>query len=181
MPEIGEITTGRKLGRGSGHKYIWLACVNCCREWWATEDYAREKDYHILCRACYNKKLGERQKGRVKKPGSKRVGPNGYILVRLSPDDFFYPMAHKGYVAEHRLVMAQHLNRCLLPWEVVHHKDGVKAHNWFENLHLFSIQAEHVPFTEMKNQLRFLQRRVTQLEAEVALLRVQLEEAKCYE
>lgn len=47
----------------------------------------------------------------------------GYVMVQLQPDDFFYPMVEKnGYVKEHRLIMAHHLGRCLMSFEVVHHK-----------------------------------------------------------
>ena len=46
----------------------------------------------------------------------------GYKLVSLLPTDFYYPMTnHVGYVAEHRLIMAQYLGRCLETWELVHH------------------------------------------------------------
>ena len=66
-----------------------------------------------------------------------RFKTDGYIAVKLEPDNFFYPMAwHKGYVLEHRLVMAQHLGRCLEPWEKVHHKDGIRNHNEYTNLKL---------------------------------------------
>ncbi|GAI51879.1 unnamed protein product, partial [marine sediment metagenome] len=81
-------------------------------------------------------------------------------------------------------VMAKQLKRCLLPWEIVHHKGTKhpmgsrenKQDNRDENLELFSIQAEHIPFTEMKKRIKYLEQRVTLLEGELVLLRKQQEE-----
>jgi len=112
----------------------------------------------------------------------------GYVSVYLNPDDFFYPMANKHhYVLEHRLVMAKSLNRCLLSWEVVHHK-GIKysiesienkGDNRIENLELLGAQGKHnilvdKQMKELQRQISILQQGLTLLEAENVVLRQQL-------
>lgn len=57
----------------------------------------------------------------------------------------FYPMTkgRRGRILEHRLVMAQHLGRCLGPTEVVHHINGIRDDNRLENLELISTRGKH--------------------------------------
>lgn len=119
MPNIGEIRRGREIGKTGGRasgKYIWAACIDCGKERWVC--LVKDNPRSLRCLSCA--KAGERhpswKAGRV-------IGGNGYIWIRLYPDDFFFRMARKnGYVPEHRLVMAKHLGRNLHRWELVHHK-----------------------------------------------------------
>jgi len=106
----------------------------------------------------------------------------GYITIWLAPTDFFYPMADgRKRVLEHRLVMARHMKRCLLPWEVVHHVNGIRNDNRIENLQLLAGRKHHLVDTNIKREverlnkaIRVLQARVTILEGENTLLKVQL-------
>ena len=148
MPNIGDIITGRKIGKAKSVPYIWVACRDCGKGHWARKDYANLVPEGILCRDCHTKRLRDRARARTYPPGSKISSSRGYVLVKLSPDDFFYPMADcRGFISEHRLVMAKHLKRHILPWEIIHHRNGSKTDNMLENLKLFSAQAPHVAYT----------------------------------
>ncbi len=65
-------------------------------------------------------------------------------MIKCYPDSFYHPMANaSNYIREHRLVMAQSLGRNLQPFELVHHKNGVKDDNRLENLELTGSTGEH--------------------------------------
>lgn len=183
MPEIGEIRRGRDIGyRDYGYKYIWAACIECGKERWVK--LVHNTAERLRCHSCANKynRLGRHNS--CWKGGRHKIH-HGYVMVYLSPDDFFRPMAGKaGYVLEHRLIMAKHLGRCLHPWEIVHHKDGKlningEKDNTWENLYL-ATDAGHRQITHFEKILRkqhleieTLQKRVTLLEAENILLKAE--------
>lgn len=130
MPKLGEIRKASELGRKNGGSQIWLACVDCGKERWVA--FIKGGPKSVRCYKCAMKRQGG-SNNPYWKGGRIKIG--GYIMVKVQPDDFFYPMAGKsGYVMEHRLVVAKHLGRCLQPWEKVHHKDGIKDHNIYSNL-----------------------------------------------
>ena len=160
MPQIGEVKKAREIGYKSKRcSYIWSACVDCGKERWIQLYPGRQ----LRCLSCAAIK-------RQLKDG--RINKDGYHLIKLYPNDFFYPMAQcDGYVFEHRLVMAKHLGRCLHKWELVHHKRGIaKSDNRIEGLQLVS-EDKHNQITIMERRITFLEARVTLLEAENVVLK----------
>lgn len=107
--------------------------------------------------------------------GGSRKTKAGYVEVWVAPDDFFHSMAGKGnYVKEHRLVMAKVLYRCLLPWEVVHHKNGIKDDNRLENLQLLPGARQHATDLELKRRVKQQQREILSLREENQKLKERL-------
>ena len=166
MPEIGEVKIGPEIGYRNLGKHIWHACEVCRKERWV--QFKKGRPLHKLCCVCSGKKFyGEI--AHAWKGG--RGDAQGYIRIFLPRGGFFYSMCNKnGYILEHRLVMSKYLNRCLLPWEVVHHKNGIRNDNRIENLELIS-NDEHNQMTIMETRIRHLEKRVTLLEAENILLK----------
>jgi len=70
--------------------------------------------------------------------GGRIPHPEGYVLVHMAPDHPFASemRTSQGYVLEHRLVMAEHLDRPLTRRETVHHINDNKADNRVDNLQL---------------------------------------------
>lgn len=128
------------INRKGTNYYIWLACKRCGKQRWVSRNSLKRPNYEGQCKKCSgNHAKPSKYKGHHKTS-------EGYILVQLSPDNFFYPMAEKtGYVKEHRLIMAQKIGRCLWEWEVVHHTNGKVNDNRLSNLTL-ETSGSHVAF-----------------------------------
>jgi len=164
MNKLNDIRNGEEIGYENG-KFIWHACEICGKERWVL--LQKGLPSHLKCTAC-----GRKGKGNSFWRGGRIKDNKGYVYIYVYPNDFFYSMTTKdrNYIAEHRLVMAKHLNRCLLPWEVVHHKNGIKGDNRLENLKLLSSQNEHISDSLLKREGGKLKKRVDELEKRVTLL-----------
>lgn len=68
---------------------------------------------------------------------------HGYVHVWIPPDNPYYPMSQRGWIAEHRYVMAICMGRCLATRELVHHINGIKTDNRVNNLKLIPLGESH--------------------------------------
>ena len=185
MPEVEEIQYGSDLGLvDKSHKYIYLECPNCGKLRWIK--LIKGKPAYNYCNPCMQKRIRPIGDKSTFWKGGKHKTKIGYVLIWLSLDNFFYPMINgTGYVFEHRLVMAKHLNHCLLPWEVVHHKNGIRDDNRLENLELLPTQKYHVVDSVIKQYIKRLESKMDkllegqrELRTEVRLLRFENKQLK---
>ena len=179
MPILGQISKGKQIGKTHSQRsmnFIWHACENCGKEQWSyilSRNLSEGKPEHSHCLKCSGTliKKGSIGTSSISWKGGRFKTKAGYILVWLAPDDFFYPMARfrgsAGYVLEHRLIMAKHLQRCLLPWEIVHHRNGIKDDNRIENLQLLPNSAIHIVDARVKLYIKKLEKRITELEVKL--------------
>jgi len=172
-------------------RFAFLPCADCGKERWVRWIVKQNRPMSLYCKSCRYKhrklpviivtplshhkrsvaKLGERNPN-YKKYGSLnnawrggRRKSDGYVRVWIHPDDFFYSMVDgNGAVAEHRLVMAKNLNRCLLPWEVVHHINGIRDDNRLENLELITDKRYHMIDANTKAYIKRLEGKIEKLE-----------------
>lgn len=167
MPSLGEIRYGYEVrGKDERAKFLYCGCVDCGKERWVR--IRKGKPSHPRCHPCSLKALSRASgQNHYNWKGGRIMKPDGYIIVLLPPDDFYRTMGDgKGYVGEHRLVMAKELGRCLNPWEVVHHKNGKRDDNRIENLQLTS---------ELGNrQISFFERKLEKMSDENRRLKLQI-------
>lgn len=160
MTILGEIRRGNEIGKNTPNHYIWHACISCGKQRWV--GFVAGRPRNSMCYSCAHKKPFKRSS-------------EGYIYIMLQPDDFFYPMANcQKYVSEHRLVMARYLKRCLLPWEVVHHINGIKGDNRLENLRLLPTHQYHLIDSVAKSYMVRLERKIDGQTKQIRLLQWQI-------
>ncbi len=180
MPEIGEIKRGNEIRFGNEVRYkdncklMWCACENCGKERWVY--LLKGEPTSLICSTCRNHNIGSGEKARNWHGGRSRDN-RGYIKIYVPRSDPFFPMANGitseqggGYMFEHRLVMAKYLGRLLHRWEIIHHINGIKDDNRIENLQLVT-DDRHKQITILEERIKYLENRVTLLEAENLLAR----------
>lgn len=112
----------------------------------------------------------------------KTVLQSGYVAVAISAvakEDLSLYRAmrapHGGPLGEHRWVMAKHLGRPLLAWELVDHMDGDKQNNDISNLRIYvkgkNQPGSHNGYGTYYDEWQRAEASAKQLETEAARLR----------
>jgi hypothetical protein len=148
-------------------------CIICGNERELSERTVSRKYFTGCCSKCGTRNSRKYAHESALWRGGRYKDPEGYIQIRLHPSDKFFNMINekRHSVPEHRLVMARHLDRPLEHWEIVHHKNKVKDDNRIENLELLPNQATHIALQKMQKEIFSLKSKVTNLEAEIILLK----------
>lgn len=167
MPQIGDTKSARELGLGGRALMFYDACPKCGVPRWV-----RRNAVGHLCIGCVGQLRKENYQGNlsVRWKGGIVNRQDGYRYVVITPDNPYYPMAvSHNRVLEHRLVMAQHLGRCLDSWEVVHHKNNIRNDNRIENLELVT-SHKNMAYSRRDKKIEELERRIVALEKYYGLL-----------
>lgn len=138
---LSALVVADEVGCSSATVYRVLDAEGVQRRATNSPDYARRgKDHPMWGRTHTSEaraRIAAAQRG---KPGDRWLTTDGYVMIRV-PD---HPNANEhGMVREHRLVMELKIGRLLLPSEVVHHVNGIKADNRPDNLDLFESNSDH--------------------------------------
>ncbi|KKN74855.1 hypothetical protein LCGC14_0386040 [marine sediment metagenome] len=169
MPRIGEIRRAKEVNCQGRGRYIWSACEICGKERWVHLTKGAPEFKH--CVSCSRKLQFRVRSSHPSWKGGRFYSADGYVFIRLQADDPFFGMADShNAVREHRLVMARHLNRCLLPWEIVHHLNGIRDDNRPENLEVLPTSGYHISDTILKSRVGRLEVLVEKQSQRIKLL-----------
>jgi len=175
-PDEGDLVHAWEIGKGNGPApYRWTRCPQCSKFRWVI----KYEDPNIICRKCAG--IRQRRDGSPNWAGGNYVNDNGYRMMRIYNDHpFFNSMGRINgigsdntvrLIAEHRLVMAEHLGRPLRSWEAVHHINDIKVDNRLENLEL-TTPPNHVAHSLLVQENNRLHKRIDSLEQELNKLRL---------
>jgi len=129
----------------NGYYLIEVTCPDCQNKRWIRI----RNPMPTRCRKCANY-YNNREVIPELRPGI--CLKSGYRYIKVSKEHPLIEMARSDrYIAEHRLIMAKHLNRPLTSKEVVHHKNGDKLDNRIENLELQTFKQHSTDHTKGYN------------------------------
>lgn len=123
------------------HRGVRLRCKwKVCE--WCKEEYPISPYHAVKSKFCTRSCSKSAQQGVSKGigpegarwNGGRRLNEKGYIEIWTHPSE---RKKKRIYTLEHRLVMEKILGRDLMPYENVHHKNGIKDDNRPENLQLW--------------------------------------------
>jgi hypothetical protein len=140
---------------------VLRVCDSCGQEQWVNYWNIYKNSEH-LCRHCSNRRHGHYRQGKhpawnkgkrsdPRKVGSFYLNSSGYYEVWIGAHTL--PEKSGGYYREHRLMAEVMLCRELLPEEIVHHINGDKTDNTYDNLDVLRDDAHH---RNVHNQLERL-------------------------
>lgn len=125
----------RKPTRATG---VLRDCLHCEEPFYASKYNVERGNGKFCSRHCARSSRQGPEAARW--AGGRCIDPDGYVRIKLPG----HPNANKrGYILEHRLVMARHLGRPLTSHELVHHKNEVRTDNRISNLQLVT-RGEHM-------------------------------------
>ena len=142
-----------------------ITCPKCKKKRWVLRpNIFKSKNFTSLCQSCNGRSGSENgmwKGGIIKANASKK---NYYLLQHVDKNSPLRCMADsRGYVLQHRYVVAKKLGRPLKKHQVVHHINGIKNDNREENLELLNSKQKHYLITKMEIRIKQLEKQIINL------------------